>query len=57
MSKKVLVLSGSPNQNGCTNAALTEVVRILNKEGIVKKWAKKQGSRCQSVSRPWLQIL
>jgi len=57
MSKKVLVLSGSPNQNGCTNAALTEVVRILNKEGIVKKWAKKQGSHCQSVSRPWLQIL
>jgi len=31
---KVLLVNGSPNQNGCTNAALTEVVRILNKEGI-----------------------
>lgn len=31
---KVLVLNGSPNKNGCTGAALDEVVRTLEKEGI-----------------------
>ena len=31
---KVLVLNGSPHKNGCTAAALDEVIRTLNKEGI-----------------------
>ena len=31
---KVLVLNGSPHKNGCTAAALDEVIRTLNAEGI-----------------------
>ena len=31
---KVLVLNGSPHKNGCTAAALDEVIRILNEEGV-----------------------
>ena len=31
---KVLVLNGSPHAKGCTAAALEEVIRILNEEGI-----------------------
>ena len=31
---KVLLVNGSPHKNGCTNTALTEVEKELNKEGI-----------------------
>jgi multimeric flavodoxin WrbA len=31
---KVLLINGSPNKNGCTNTALTEVANALNNEGI-----------------------
>lgn len=31
---KVLLVNGSSRNNGCTNAALTEVARALNEEGI-----------------------
>lgn len=31
---KVLLVNGSSRSNGCTNAALTEVARALNEEGI-----------------------
>lgn len=31
---KVLLINGSPNKNGCTYTALTEVVKILEMEGI-----------------------
>ncbi len=31
---KVLLVNGSPNKNGCTNMALTEVANALNNEGI-----------------------
>ena len=34
MAYKVLVLNGSPKPNGCTAAALDEVIRTLNAEGI-----------------------
>ena len=34
MAYKVLVINGSPKANGCTAAALGEVVRTLNQEGI-----------------------
>ena len=30
----VLLINGSPNENGCTNRALTEVAEALRKEGI-----------------------
>lgn len=31
---KVLLINGSPHKNGCTNRALKELARTLNKEGI-----------------------
>lgn len=31
---KVLLVNGSPHQNGCTHAALAEVAKTLNEEGI-----------------------
>ena len=31
---KVLLVNGSSRKNGCTNAALCEVERALNEEGI-----------------------
>lgn len=31
---KVLLINGSPNEEGCTYTALTEVERTLNKNGI-----------------------
>ena len=31
---KMLLLNGSPHKNGTTNAALTEVARVLNEEGV-----------------------
>ena len=31
---KVLLINGSPHKKGCTNRALKEVAKILNKEGI-----------------------
>ena len=34
MAYKVLVINGSPKANGCTAAALDEVIRTLNQEGI-----------------------
>ena len=34
MAYKVLVLNGSPHQDGCTATALNEVIKVLNEEGI-----------------------
>ena len=34
MPVKVLLINGSPNENGCTNRALTEVAAALREEGI-----------------------
>ena len=31
---KVLLINGSPNANGCTNRALTEVAKTLREEGV-----------------------
>ena len=31
---KVLLINGSPHKNGCTYTALSEVAKVLNKEGI-----------------------
>ena len=31
---KVILVNGSPHEKGCTYTALTEVEKILNKEGI-----------------------
>jgi multimeric flavodoxin WrbA len=31
---KVLIINGSPKANGCTNRALSEVIKVLNAEGI-----------------------
>ncbi len=31
---KVLLFNGSPRQKGCTNAALEEITKVLNQEGI-----------------------
>ena len=31
---KVLLVNGSPHENGCTHTALTEVAKTLNEEGI-----------------------
>lgn len=31
---KVLFINGSPNENGCTNAAMNEVIRVLQEGGI-----------------------
>ena len=31
---KVLLINGSPNENGCTNRALTEVAKTLREEGV-----------------------
>lgn len=31
---KVLLINGSPNQNGCTFTALSEVANVLNKRGV-----------------------
>lgn len=31
---KVILVNGSPNKNGCTYTALTEVEKTLNEEGI-----------------------
>ena len=31
---KVLLVNGSPNQEGCTYTALSEVAKALNEEGI-----------------------
>ena len=30
----VLLINGSPHKNGCTNAALTEMAKVLNEAGI-----------------------
>ena len=32
----VLLINGSPHKNGCTNAALTEMAKVLNEAGIEK---------------------
>lgn len=34
MKMKVLLVNGSPHENGCTYTALTEVAKTLNEEGI-----------------------
>lgn len=41
---KVLLIKGSPNQQGCTNRALEEVKTTLNKEGVETElvWIGKQ---------------
>lgn len=41
---KVLLINGSPNQQGCTNRALEEVKTTLNKEGVETElvWIGKQ---------------
>ena len=31
---KVLLINGSPNEQGCTNRALTEVAEALHREGV-----------------------
>lgn len=31
---KVLFINGSPNENGCTAAAMDEMIRVLNESGI-----------------------
>ena len=30
----VLLINGSPHKNGCTNAALTEMAKVLNEAGV-----------------------
>ena len=41
---KVLFINGSPNENGCTSAAMDEVIRVLNENGIEteKIWLGKK---------------
>ena len=41
---KVLFINGSPNENGCTAAAMDEVIRVLNENGIEteKIWLGKK---------------
>lgn len=31
---KILLVNGSPNENGCTHAALVEIAKTLNEEGV-----------------------
>ena len=33
----VLLINGSPHKNGCTNAALTEMAKVLNEAAILGK--------------------
>ena len=35
---KVLLVNGSPHKNGCTHAALEEVGRALEGEGVYTDW-------------------
>ena len=35
---KVLLVNGSAREHGCTDAALTEVARALNEEGVVTEF-------------------
>lgn len=44
---KVLMINGSPNEHGCTDAALREVAGALNKRGVTADivWLGKQGAR------------
>lgn len=47
---KVLLINGSPNQNGCTNRALEEVKKSLNEENVQAdiKWIGRDAIRgCQ----------
>lgn len=41
---KVLLINGSPNENGCTSAALDEMIKVLNQNGIEteKLWLGKK---------------
>ena len=41
---KVLFINGSPNENGCTQAAMDEVIQVLNENGIEteKLWLGKK---------------
>ena len=41
---KVLFINGSPNENGCTAAAMDEAIRVLNENGIEteKIWLGKK---------------
>lgn len=41
---KILLINGSPNKNGCTDAALQEVADTLNKNGVVSEilWLGKK---------------
>lgn len=41
---KVLFINGSPNENGCTAAAMDEMIRVLNENGIEteKLWLGKK---------------
>ena len=34
LTMNVLLINGSPHKNGCTNAALTEMAKVLNEAGI-----------------------
>lgn len=38
ITMKVLLVNGSPHQNGCTYRALTEVEKVLNEQGIETEW-------------------
>ncbi|MBQ7733907.1 MAG: flavodoxin family protein [Synergistaceae bacterium] len=45
---KVLLINGSPNENGCTFTALSEVAGALNHEGIESEifWVGKKAIQC-----------
>ena len=43
----VLLINGSPNKNGCVGAALEEVKKTLNAEGIETEEIEKSGMPAQ----------
>lgn len=47
---KVLLVNGSSRQNGCTNAALCEVERALQEEGIETEVFLSAMRRCRTAS-------
>ena len=47
---KVLLVNGSSRQNGCTNAALCQVERALQEEGIETEMFLSGTRRCRTVS-------